>query len=48
MKVELTRFKVKRGKTERVDECIDPNFTPIDLTTEVVMIPDEVRSGMNS
>lgn len=28
-------------------ECIDPEFSPVDLTTEVVMIPDEIREGMN-
>lgn len=28
------------------DECIDTNFKPIDLTTEVVMIPEKIRSLM--
>jgi hypothetical protein len=113
MKVELTRFKVKEGKSERVDEwlkflnenmkdvlitlegekmfveaifrehlngdeylywfsvqgeggqnveqsshwvdkkhleywyeCIDETFRPVDLQTEVVMIPEKVRKSM--
>lgn len=28
------------------DECIDTNFKPVDLTTEVVMIPEKIRSVM--
>lgn len=115
MNVELTRFKVKPGKSERVDEwltflndyledvlvtlegekmyvetifrehlngdeflywysvqgeggqevehsehwidkkhmdfwkeCIDETFKPIDLKTEVVMIPSKVKNSMNS
>ena len=115
MKVELTRFKVKDGKTEKVDEwlkflndnmkdvlvtlegermyvetifrevldgneylywysvqgldgqeveesehwidkkhleywkeCIDTSFSPVDLSTEVVMIPENVREIMKS
>ncbi|WP_440898092.1 DUF6176 family protein [Amphibacillus sp. Q70] len=114
MQVELTRFRVKKGKTARVDEwlkflndnmqetlltleqekmfvetifreeiqgqeflywysvqnpdginvedsdswidkkhleywkeCIDPNYKPVDLITEVVMIPEKVREHMN-
>ncbi|SDN60164.1 DUF6176 family protein [Alkalicoccus daliensis] len=27
-------------------ECIDETFTPIDLTPEVIMIPEEIRSKM--
>jgi len=113
MNIELTRFKVKKGKSERVDEwltflnenmkdvlvtlegekmyietifrehlngdeylywysvqgiggqevqnsnhwidkkhieyweeCIDETFKPIDLKTEVVMIPDKIRKSM--
>lgn len=113
MNVELTRFRVKEGKTERVDEwlkflndnmkdvlltlesekmyvetilreqlngdeflywysiqgeggqeveesehwidkkhlaywgeCIDETFKPVDLKTEVVMIPDKIRNSM--
>ena len=30
------------------DECIDSNFRPVDLTTEVVMIPEEIRKAMKS
>lgn len=114
MKVELTRFKVKKGKSKQVDEwlkflndhmkdvlvtledekmyvetifremidgeeylywysvqgeggqnveesdhwidqkhlqywreCIDPTYEPVDLTTEVVMIPENIRERMN-
>lgn len=113
MKVELTRFRVKEGKSERVDEwlrfltdhmedvlltlegekmyvetifreqlngeeylywysvqgeggievqnsthwidekhieywneCIDETFKPVDLKTEVIMIPDQLRNSM--
>lgn len=28
------------------DECIDSTYKPIDLTTEVVMIPEKIRSNM--
>lgn len=28
------------------EECIDPTFRPVDLTTEVVMIPEKVRKSM--
>ncbi|MGR6897028.1 DUF6176 family protein [Rummeliibacillus sp. BSL5] len=28
------------------DECIDTNFKPVDLSTEVVMIPEKIRSVM--
>ncbi|MBK3494003.1 hypothetical protein JFL43_03835 [Viridibacillus sp. YIM B01967] len=29
------------------DECIDPTFKPVDLSTEVVMIPNKIQSYMN-
>ncbi|WP_286164752.1 MULTISPECIES: DUF6176 family protein [Clostridia] len=29
-------------------ECIDPNFRPIDLSTEVVMIPEKLRQAMEA
>ncbi|MFD2829697.1 DUF6176 family protein [Corticicoccus populi] len=28
-------------------ECIDPSFRPVDLSTEVVMIPDKIKMHMN-
>lgn len=28
------------------DECIDQTFRPVDLTTEVVMIPAKIRQAM--
>lgn len=28
-------------------ECIDPEFRPIDLSTEVVMIPEKIRERMS-
>ncbi|KGX89907.1 DUF6176 family protein [Pontibacillus marinus] len=28
------------------DECIDPNYEPVDLHPEVIMIPDKVRETM--
>jgi|SRR5699024_3132570 len=29
------------------NECIDENYRPVDLSTEVVMIPDKVRASMD-
>lgn len=29
------------------NECIDENHRPVDLSTEVVMIPDKVRASMD-
>lgn len=87
MPIEFTRFNVKAGKSQKVDEwlaflhdnmeevlvtledgqdvdssthwidekhlaywdeCIDPTFRPVDLVTEVVMIPGNVREVMTS
>lgn len=28
-------------------ECIDPEFTPVDLAVQAVMIPEKVRTAMN-
>ena len=28
------------------DECIDPEYNPVDLVTEVVMIPHRIREAM--
>ncbi|MDW0109744.1 DUF6176 family protein [Sporosarcina aquimarina] len=30
------------------NECIDPEFRPVDLSTEVVMIPEKIRSVVES
>lgn len=30
------------------DECIDSKIRPVDLTTEVVMIPENIREAMGS
>lgn len=29
------------------EECIDPDFTPVDLETKVVMIPKKIRKMMS-
>lgn len=29
------------------DECIDPTFKPVDLSTEVVLIPDKLLKAMD-
>lgn len=30
------------------EECIDPDFSPVDLSTEVVMIPHKIKESMNN
>lgn len=30
------------------EECIDASFRPIDLSTEVIMIPEKVKIGMRT
>lgn len=30
------------------NECIDPAFQPVDLSTEVFMIPEKIRSAVKS
>lgn len=37
---------IDKKHLEYWDECIDSSFRPVDLKTEVVMIPDKVRNSM--
>lgn len=38
---------IDKKHLEYWEECIDPTFMPVDLTPEVVMIPEKVRNSMN-
>lgn len=44
--VEESEIWIDKKHLEYWDECIDPNFRPVDLKTEVVMIPDKVKNSM--
>ncbi|WP_353947948.1 DUF6176 family protein [Sporolactobacillus sp. Y61] len=44
--VENSQHWVDQKHLEYWDECIDPDFSPIDLKPEVVMIPEQIRAGM--
>ncbi|MFW7433051.1 DUF6176 family protein [Vagococcus carniphilus] len=37
---------IDKKHLEYWEECIDKNFKPIDLSTEVVMIPENVKKSM--
>jgi hypothetical protein len=45
--VEQSEHWIDKKHLEFWDECIDETFRPVDLKTEVVMIPQKVRSVMN-
>jgi len=45
--VEQSEHWIDKKHLEFWDECIDETFRPVDLKTEVVMIPEKVRSVMN-
>ncbi|WP_010676663.1 DUF6176 family protein [Bacillus timonensis] len=45
--VEESKHWIDKKHLEYWDECIDPEFRPVDLTTEVVMIPQKVREAMD-
>ncbi|WP_265478059.1 DUF6176 family protein [Lactiplantibacillus plantarum] len=45
--VEESQHWIDKKYLEYWDECIDPSFRPVDLTTEVVMIPENVIKVMN-
>ena len=36
---------IDKKHLEYWNECIDPNYKPVDLQTEVVMIPDKIKNG---
>ncbi len=44
LKVELSRFRVKKGKEQVVDEWLD--FLNNDIDAKVVMIPKKIRESM--
>lgn len=46
VEVEESDHWVDRKHLEYWEECIDKTFRPVDLRTEVVMIPLKVRAGM--
>ena len=46
--VEASDHWIDKKHLEFWNECIDPDFKPIDLKTEVVMIPDKIRKSMDS
>ncbi|MDT2864235.1 DUF6176 family protein [Vagococcus carniphilus] len=44
--VEESEHWIDKKHLEYWEECIDKNFKPIDLSTEVVMIPEKVKKSM--
>lgn len=44
--VETSNHLVDKKHIAFWDECIDKTFEPVDLKTEVVMIPDRIRKLM--
>ena len=44
--VENSNSWIDKKHLEYWDECIDSTYKPIDLATEVVMIPEKIRSNM--
>ncbi|HFX3798966.1 DUF6176 family protein [Enterococcus faecium] len=45
--VEESQHWIDKKHLEYWDECVDMSFRPVDLTTEVVMIPENVIKVMN-
>lgn len=45
--VEESQHWIDKKHLEYWDECVDPSFRPVNLTTEVVMIPENVIKVMN-
>lgn len=45
--VEESNHWIDIKHLEYWNECIDENYRPVDLSTEVVMIPDKVRASMD-
>lgn len=46
--VEESEHWIDKQHLEFWEECIDESFRPVDLGTEVVMIPEKVRKVMNA
>ncbi|MDX8046829.1 DUF6176 family protein [Gracilibacillus sp. S3-1-1] len=45
--VEESNHWVDKKHVEFWEQCIDSTFSPVDLSTEVVMIPEKMREVMN-
>ena len=45
--VEDSEHWIDKKHLEYWEECIDKEFKPVDLTTEVVMIPHGIKKHMN-
>lgn len=45
--VEESQHWIDKKHLEYWDECVDPSFRPVNLTTEVVMIQENVIKVMN-
>lgn len=45
--VETSSHWIDKKHLEYWEECIDSTFRPVDLSPEVVMIPEKVRNSMN-
>ncbi|MCM3388257.1 DUF6176 family protein [Ureibacillus chungkukjangi] len=46
VEVEASEHWVDKKHLEYWDECIDKTYRPVDLKTEVVMIPNKVKASM--
>ncbi|WP_080847835.1 DUF6176 family protein [Cytobacillus gottheilii] len=46
IEVENSQHWIDKKHLEFWEECIDETFKPIDLKTEVVMIPEKIRNSM--
>lgn len=44
--VEESEHWIDKKHLDYWEECIDKNFKPIDLSTEVVMIPENIKKSM--
>jgi len=47
IEVEKSQHWIDKKYLEYWNECIDQTYKPVDLHTEVVMIPTNVRNSMN-
>ncbi|PYF08446.1 DUF6176 family protein [Ureibacillus chungkukjangi] len=46
VEVEASEHWIDKKHLEYWDECIDKTYRPVDLKTEVVMIPNKVKASM--
>ncbi|MGG0663457.1 DUF6176 family protein [Viridibacillus arvi] len=44
--VEESTHWIDKKHLDYWDECIDPTFIPVNLSTEVVMIPEKIKRNM--